>query len=516
MRHKKTCYCFAHRMIRTGGTENLIVKLATQIVNSTDFEVRCVCEFCSTGIKELLNRNHVCLDEIDWREYREYCERISDQTKVVFITFEWDTFLKFFFLEIDNKKTILYSVHPECIKGNYIEGRRDIYQKDLKVYSFEELSVFINDLIKSNHVLIMDEIVKNDTELFFNTKLDFRILRICVDLPYEWEDCRLRVGDRYSNKTILTAARADFPFKGYLLGMISWIQQINIPDLKLTMVCYGEGYNIVKEMVDGLPEQIKKRVVLYGQVTYDELKGLINDSFIFVGMGTSVIDAAALGIPTIPIEPYEYDVKCNFRFDENPYNVCAANIYPYADFTQKVREMLDVSLTDYEQIAKTTFECVQRIYGTPTITTEMIDYAETCTDDLQTGFLQVEKSNKATEVFLNNIVALINKERKGRKVVIYGNGIGGRELLCTLKSCGVNIDSFADKKNNVCDHVYDTPVVSPQVLNQDKHYVIVSLKTRNNEIENYLQEKGFLPYRDYIYPHCEYTGKERELYGCYN
>jgi len=516
MRVNKICYCFAHRMIRTGGTENLIVKLAAQIEKKVGCDVRCVCEFCSISINELLNQNQVRIDEIDWSDYREYCEKVSTRTKVVFITFEWDTFLKFFSLEIGNKKTILYSVHPECIKGNHIEGRCEIYQKDLKVYYYDELSTFINNLIKSNHILIMDEIVKNDTEIFFNTTFEFQILRICVDLSNEWEDCKLYVKDRYFNKTILTAARADFPFKGYLLGMIDWIQQVDISELKLIMVCYGEGYNTVKELVSGLPEHIKNRVELYGQVTYEKLKDLISDSFMFVGMGTSVIDAAVLGVPTIPIEPYKYDVECNFRFDENPYNVCAANIFPYADFTQKVLEMLDVSLTDYEQISRKTFEYAQKIYGTPIITKELINYVEICTDDIRTDFIQSKKSKKATEMFLKNLVTLINKALNGRKAVIYGSGIGGRELLCTLKRYGMNIDSFVDKKHNECNYVYNTPVISPQVLNQDEYYVIISLKTRNTEIENYLQNKGFLPYQDYIYPHCEYDGKERELYGCYD
>ena len=105
-------FIFSYRMIRTGGTENLLVKLASQI-RSNGNEVRCVCEYCSEEISEILKANCVELDVLTWDEIGGYIDKFDCDKELLITVFEWNTFLTFFYLKRNNKKTVLYAVHPE-------------------------------------------------------------------------------------------------------------------------------------------------------------------------------------------------------------------------------------------------------------------------------------------------------------------------------------------------------------------------------------------------------------------
>ena len=251
-------YIFIYRMIRSGGTENLMLKLALKIRQRSNAEVRCACEECSDEFHRLFDGCNIPVDEIAWENYEEYCKAVAVGKEIRIITFEWDTFICFFRSKRKCKKTLLYAVHPECIKGQELIEEANKYHKDLRIYEKEAVASFIDRMANSTHMLVMDEIVQKGTEKFFNRTFNLRILRICVDLADDWDVMQEQIHRRFAGKVLFTAARAEFPFKGYILGLLKWMRTFDNEAIVLKIVSYGDAYDEIKNEWRNLPKKIKK------------------------------------------------------------------------------------------------------------------------------------------------------------------------------------------------------------------------------------------------------------------
>lgn len=89
---------------------------------------------------------------------------------------------------------------------------------------------------------------------------------------------------------------------------------------------------------------------------------------------------------------------------------------------------------------------------------------------------------------------------KGRKIVIWGAGVGGELWLMQFKKWNLDLDFFVDKKADDIKKLEGVKVNKPEVLDVSKHFVFVSLLAYIEAIPNLLKEKGFERERDYFYP----------------
>lgn len=499
---------FVYRFMKTGGTENLIVKLASQLKKSSS-EVHCACEECGIEMFEIMKKNQIIVDEVPWESVKEYCWHMSFRKALKIITFEWSTFLDFYLADGIGKKTFLYVVHPECVKGEICEKQEERYHKDLNIYDKSKVGLLINKLGRLGHIAVMDNIIKSEMEEFYKIKLQMPIVRICVDLLDDWESISRIIFKRYSGRKIVIAARADFPFKGYILGILNWASEsLNDLDLNLEIISYGDDYEEIVSLYEKLNASVKEKISLRGGLSYDELRIALMDAYVFIGMGTSVIDSAEMGIPVIPVKPNEYDVICNGRFDTNPKEVCAGDIYSYKDFRSVIKEIAQKDFLEYAHISKRTFEYVRTFYSSEKIASELKYLLEKCdNDDVIEKNMIRQIENNGIDVF-GRIVRKINDCRNGRIIAIYGAGIGGRNICTRLVEIGVKPNCFIDKKYDNYDELYGLPVLSPLILEVDKYFVLVSLKKRVSDITTYLESRGYKKGRDYLYPHLDLSKGE--------
>ena len=137
-------------------------------------------------------------------------------------------------------------------------------------------------------------------------------------LPFEMTDKRKEWGNDPEVREVLSICRADFPFKSYILGLIDCIKKINEQNkrAKLRIVSYGKDIDQIKRRI-GDCESIE----LIGETPYDKLTEYYLQADIFVGMGTTILDAAKFGLPAIyaNVDSPEF-VSCGF-FHDNPQAV---------------------------------------------------------------------------------------------------------------------------------------------------------------------------------------------------
>jgi hypothetical protein len=93
---------------------------------------------------------------------------------------------------------------------------------------------------------------------------------------------------------VLTITRFEFPFKAYVLGLIDAFKKLiySVPNMTLTVIGYGEGESLVEQKIMQLDEEIKTKITLINKVAYSEIDCYIDNCDVYVGMGTTILDAA--------------------------------------------------------------------------------------------------------------------------------------------------------------------------------------------------------------------------------
>ena len=106
-----------------------------------------------------------------------------------------------------------------------------------------------------------------------------------------------------NKKNILTIARFDI-MKGYIVGLLEAMPKVlsNHPDVELTIVGDGPLRHRFEGMVRRLG--LQKNVVFTGMLPISRLEALIDESFAYVGMGTTVLMAASRRVPCILAQPW--------------------------------------------------------------------------------------------------------------------------------------------------------------------------------------------------------------------
>lgn len=239
------------------------------------------------------------------------------------INFAWNQYLNIEVIKKKNLfdiKNIVYCIHPATFeKGSGIKNVlfREIVKK-----------IYVKTLMKmyQNGAIVFDtEIDRERTEKYFGVKLSKApILRIPV-FVHEIENCKDIIAKGYSQNIILTASRAEIPFKGYLLGLLDDFATLckKNPEYKLVIISAGDDIQQIKDKITGLPCNVQKRVELYGWMKYEQLEKKILESKFVVGMGTTILDAAKNYKISIPVAMYTLENCSDGIFGENNLNFVA-------------------------------------------------------------------------------------------------------------------------------------------------------------------------------------------------
>jgi hypothetical protein len=211
---------------------------------------------------------------------------------------------------------------------------------------------FIKILLRKKILVFMDEECVQYCISFYNLKKNkykFVIFRLPMFI-----NNNVTITTRNKIFNILSIGRFIFPFKGYILGLVNNyidIYQYN-NNISLTIIGYGPGDSQVFESVNAMPREIRNTISIIDSVPYCELNSYIKRCDVYVGIGTTVLDAANLDKITIVTPGYQV---LNFAigfFDEN--HAVLGEIYSPKKCYQNVTELITkiMSFTDEEYFEK--------------------------------------------------------------------------------------------------------------------------------------------------------------------
>lgn len=107
-----------------------------------------------------------------------------------------------------------------------------------------------------------------------------------------------------------------YPFKTYNTHVISILPDLIVTQPELVYEIYGSGQEELKlkRLVKNL--NLEKHVIFKGTIAYDKIDEVLHGSYAFIGSGTSIVEAAVRGIPSIiGIESIEEPITYGYLFD---------------------------------------------------------------------------------------------------------------------------------------------------------------------------------------------------------
>ncbi|MCX7123577.1 MAG: glycosyltransferase [Gammaproteobacteria bacterium] len=111
-------------------------------------------------------------------------------------------------------------------------------------------------------------------------------------------------------------------FKTYNFLMLDVMQDLHRADNRFTYHIYGHG-KLEKKIKNEIKiRNLENIVFFHGKLPYEKYSEVMQDAFIFIGMGTALIEAAASGVPAlIAIEREKEAVTYGWFYLEKGYNI---------------------------------------------------------------------------------------------------------------------------------------------------------------------------------------------------
>ncbi len=231
-------------------------------------------------IKSLLEVEPIKVFCFSWNYYLDV-ERIKQRYRVSFDNF-------------------VYCIHPETFKKGI--GFRTKLMRD---YSIKKYRAILEKMNRNGSLISVDEVNIKESEKYL--RCDLHGITPIVYLPMyclEREDKEKIISEGYKSNIIMTAARADFPYKGYMVGLVDIFARLKkeYPEMQMEYVTAGDDIQQLKDKIEELPNEISSSIRIHAWMAYEDLKAFMRTCRVYIGMGTTVFDAALQYKPSIVVK----------------------------------------------------------------------------------------------------------------------------------------------------------------------------------------------------------------------
>ena len=313
----------------------------------------------------------IVIDIYDFEALAILISKIKKNETVKVINFAWNQYLS---LEIAKSKmgiefdNFIYCIHPQTFMKGAAIGigfiRRHL------VLEYGEILNRIND---NKALLMMDEIDWKTTEDYFGRRYNIRqpIIRIPMIIEADVKK-EIIMEQGYCGNVIFTSARAEFPFKGYIIGLIDIFEDVleKYPNSKLVIVSGGNDYAKIEQRIEKCTQETQSAITLYKWMEYNKLMDVMKKSKLVVGMGTTILDASRVYKPSIPVCPYTMKCHADGYFENKPKNIAAVN--GHVSVKDLINNVLKMSWDEYKNHSENSFRAVKELYDIDKIMPKII------------------------------------------------------------------------------------------------------------------------------------------------
>ncbi len=204
---------------------------------------------------------------------------------------------------------------------------------------------FIFEYLPSESLLFYSTDVKNLYQNYYSKKFEFsKDFRIgVIDLVEDIRKSRLS-----TNLKIISVGRL-VKFKTYFIQTLFSLYKLKQDGYSFDFHIYGDGpvYEEISRTIKKL--KLQENVKIYEPFSYNQFTDIVQQYDLFIGSGTSVIEASSLGIPSIiGIENNNEPTSYGYFSDvyQREYNLNFLNIKKY-DIYYLIKNIIDIDNDDY-------------------------------------------------------------------------------------------------------------------------------------------------------------------------
>lgn len=276
---------FIHHALTLGGIETLIVKLC----------------------KKLQQQGHVVYLIVEPGGHSSLTSVIRNYANVIEVNSLYSIFLsyrRFRKLPID----CIYCFGPlQMLIGLWLKQRifktsrlligtyhpREYYSTKLPKPYLQRIIEQLVNCIPDQNIMFMNSACKEQHAKALGR--DFAQSSV-IPIPIDLEQCLAQ--SSMTSKKIVSIGRI-VNFKRYNFAMIKVMEELIVRGYDLEYHIYGDG-----EEFDSLTEAVnassaRQKIYLHGALDYAKLPEILQQSFLYIGMGTTIVEAASLGVPAL-------------------------------------------------------------------------------------------------------------------------------------------------------------------------------------------------------------------------
>lgn len=241
----------------------------------------------------------------------------------------------------------------------------------MKNQNFKKL-IFL--LEKNNAILFMNNDVIEAHEKFYDFNINNKNI---LPIPVEIKKYK-KINKRNNEFNILSIGRL-CDFKKYVYGLISDFDKFYKEHSNSKIIIIGDG--IEKKKLIKYARSFKSykegKIYFLGTIQYSELDKYIYNASMVVGMGTSLLEMASTGVPSIIAPAFvEHNISNGFNFEDDNVgdekNSCTKT---YLDYMELLYNCND---EEYEKIGKQCRQAVIDKYSIDNIMSQWLNKVDEC------------------------------------------------------------------------------------------------------------------------------------------
>lgn len=214
-------------------------------------------------------------------------------------------------------KFFFWNLHPDNLNPNIINDKTDqkkMFRKFVNLFNFSrknKLSRQTNFFIDNNAIFFMDCENLNVTQNLLDISISEDLYLPIINNLSSPERLRLNpISIKEKIKCIWIGRIEGFKIS-ILLYTIARLDALQSFNIHFTIVGSGSGQNDVKELL-GSCNNITYSLIDY--LPHDKLNETLEDMHLAFGMGTSALDSASIGLPTICLDYSYTQINNYYRF----------------------------------------------------------------------------------------------------------------------------------------------------------------------------------------------------------
>ena len=346
---------FVYEHIVTGGIETLILRIGKAVLKQGGSITVVASRISNEMHTQLESANFKIIIIEKWRS-KDIGGKLEAEKAFFFSPMDFFRVSSWLAKARFRNNCYLYIVHPYALKFVMQSKKLPILNAYLKKATINVLS----ELIRTGHIYFMDSMCLEECKRFcgFEFKCNSgRILHLPLDKDSPDETYNVVTNKEYFQ--ILTISRAEYPFKGYVKGLMEELSKLH-RKIFLQIISYGDGANDLKNWVERYRTDFLS-IDLKGETSYEELGYYYKKCDLYVGMGTTVLEAASRYKVCIPVKPYTYELKARHYFHENP-EVCA-ELAEESDGIDLICKFYDLDVKTRTEYQLSSYAAYERLYS---------------------------------------------------------------------------------------------------------------------------------------------------------